>query len=235
MSSPAEGVGQESVVSPTSRMQDAVRLLLLIDGAAEDLPGSACVDVPGGAVAVLRSQMALQALDFWLRNPDYFANWLLDLYEKTRDYALLVEAERIMDSDEPEIRSYLMLRYRFGAYEPVDGSLSVLAGAGLVYRRREGSAGHTKQHNYYLTERGRQVARELIGEVSELDYYVQRVGLIVRVTEGLTGSQLKAIQYEQQEYLETEWNQRIRPIAARVRHRIAAMQADGVTVGKDGR
>jgi DNA-binding MarR family transcriptional regulator len=235
MSSPIERAGQEGVVSPTSRMQDAVRLLLLIDGASENLSGAPPVDVPGGAVAVLRSQMALQALDFWLRNPDYLANWLLDLYEKSADHALLVEAERIMDSDEPEVRSYLMLRYRFGAYEPVDGALSVLAGAGLVYRRREGNAGHTRQHNYYLTERGRRVARELIGEVPELDYYVQRVGLIVRVTAGLTGSQLKAIQYEQQEYLETDWNQRIRPIVARVRHRIAAMQVDTASTVEEER
>jgi DNA-binding PadR family transcriptional regulator len=233
MSSP-EGVpeGRESDserAATTSRMQDAVRLLLLVDGAAEDLPQPPLSQVPHGAVAVLRTQMALQALDFWLRNPDYFANWLLDLYDEHGGHTLLAEAQRIMDSEEPEIRNYPMLRYRFGAYEPLDEALSVLAAAGLVHRRREGSTGRTRQHNYYITGHGRQVVRELIAEVPELGYYVARVALLTRQTKGLSGSQLKAIQYQQQEYLETEWNQRIRPIVARVRQRIADVLAAAET------
>ena len=53
-------------------------------------------------------------------------------------------------SAEPEVRRYPMLRYRFGAYEPLDGALSVLSSVGLVLRRREGMPGHTRQHNYGL-------------------------------------------------------------------------------------
>lgn len=215
--------------APTSRMQDAVRLLLLVDGAAEDLVEPLPQNSPNGTVAVLRTQMALQALDFWLRNPDYFANWLLDLHGERDDRQLLLEAERIMASDEPEVRHYPMLRYRFGAFESLDGALSVLSGVGLVFRRREGVAGHTRQHNYYLTERGRGVARGLIADAPALVYYVDRVALITRLTQGLTGTQLKAIQYEQQEYLETQWNERIQSIASRVRQRIAEMRAGAVT------
>ncbi|WP_158854738.1 hypothetical protein [Saccharothrix deserti] len=230
MSSPVGGPvdreGDTERAATTSRVQDAVRLLLLVNGAAEDLPQPPPPHVPHGAVAVLRTQMALQALDFWLRNPDYFANWLLDLHDGHGDHALLVEAQRIMDSEEPEIRNYPMLRYRFGAYEPLDGALSVLAAAGLAHRRREGSTDHTRQHNYYITEHGRRVTTDLITDVPELSYYVTRVALLTQVTKGLSGSQLKAIQYQQQEYLETEWNQHIRPIAARVRQRIARMLTD---------
>jgi DNA-binding PadR family transcriptional regulator len=215
--------------APTSRMQDAVRLLLLVDGAAEDLTESLPPNSPNGAIALLRTQMALQALDFWLRNPDYFANWLLDLHSDRNDPQLLVEAERIMASDEPEVRNYPMLRYRFGAYESLDGALSVLSGAGLVFRRREGVPGHTRQHNYYLTAHGRDVARELVSDFPEFAYYVDRVALITRLTHGLTGTQLKAIQYEREEYLETQWNERIQSIASRVRQRVALMRAGAAT------
>ncbi len=108
----------------TSRMQDAVRLLLLVDGAAEPLGDPLPPAAPDGAVGVLRTQVLLQKLDFWLRNPDYFANMLLDRFEDGGDVVLLDHAERILTSEEPEVRRYPMLRYRFGAYEPLDSALS---------------------------------------------------------------------------------------------------------------
>lgn len=217
----ADGDGQAGPT--TSRMQDAVRLLLLIDGAAEALADPPPPQAPAGAIAVLRTQVALQKMDFWMRNPDYLANELLDRYEDTGAADLLAEAERILMSEEPEVRRYPMLRYRFGAYEPLDGALSVLSSVGLVLRRREGRPGHTRQHNYYLTAAGRSVAREMVADVPELSYYVDRVALLVRLTSGYGGTQLKDIQYDQQEYAEAALNSRIQSIAPRVRSRLLAM------------
>lgn len=48
----------------TSVYQDAVRLLLLIAAAAEPLPHPGPTNAPPDAVAVLRSQVLLQKLDF---------------------------------------------------------------------------------------------------------------------------------------------------------------------------
>src|SRR4051812_31970804 len=48
----------------TSRMQDAVRLLLLIDGAAEPVGSPPPPAAPDGAAGVLRTQVLLQKLDF---------------------------------------------------------------------------------------------------------------------------------------------------------------------------
>lgn len=211
----------------TSRMQDAVRLLLLIDGAAEPLGDPPPPAAPDGAVGVLRTQVLLQKLDFWLRNPDYFANMLLDRFEESRDVALLDHAERILRSEEPEVRRYPMLRYRFGAYEPLDSALSVLSGAGLVFRRREGTPGRTRQHNYYLTALGRGVARDIVTQEPALQYYVDRVALLVDVTAGRGGSELKDEQYLQQEYAGTAYNARIGAIAGRVRKRLAAIRQAG--------
>jgi hypothetical protein len=215
----------DPVVSGTSRMQDAVRLLLLVDGAGETLPDPPPLNTPPDAVAVLRTQVALQKLDFWLRNPDYLANTVLDRYELTGDRALLLEAEAILESDEPEVRRYPMLRYRFGAYEPLDEAMSVLSSAGLVVRRRDGTVGHTRQHNYYVTSRGRHVARDIVGEVPALRYYVDRVKLLVALTAGLTGTELKDMQYQQDEYANTPLNSRIAPITPMVRQRLAGMLA----------
>jgi hypothetical protein len=208
-------------------MQDAVRLLLLIDGAAEPVADPPPSGAPDGAVGVLRTQVLLQKLDFWLRNPDYFANMLLDRFEESDDVKLLDHAERILASDEPEVRRYPMLRYRFGAYEPLDSALSVLASAGLVFRRREGTPGRTRQHNYYLTSVGRQVARDMVAQEPALQYYVDRVALLVDVTAGRGGTELKDEQYLQQEYAGAAYNARIGAIAGRVRERLAAIRQAG--------
>lgn len=220
---PHDWQGNNSPPPVTSRMQDAVRLLLLVDGAAEALQDPPPAAAPPGAIAVLRTQVLLQKMDFWLRNPDYLANMLLDRYQETGDAGLLDQAARILGSEEPEVRRYPMLRYRFGAYEPLDAALSVLASAGLVFRRREGTPGRTRQHNYYLTERGRQVSREMVADVPALRYYVDRVELLLHATAGRGGTELKDEQYLQQEYTHTAYNARIGPIAGRVRQRLTQM------------
>jgi hypothetical protein len=207
----------------TSRLQDAVRLLLLIDGAAEPLPTPPSENRPPDAVAVFRTQVALQKMDFWLRNPDYLAELLLDRFEETGDEEMLAEARHILDSEEPEVRRYPMLRYRFGAYEPLDDALAVLATGRLVLRRREGKVGHTRQHNYYLTAAGRSVASAIVNDVPELAYYVERVKLLVQITEGVGPTALKDMQYEQPEYADATWRTRISSIAPRVRQRLSKL------------
>jgi hypothetical protein len=64
-------------------MQDAVCILMLIDNAVEsvtetDIADDAALET---AVGVVRTQVRLQKLDFWVRNPDYLANELLNDFE----------------------------------------------------------------------------------------------------------------------------------------------------------
>jgi hypothetical protein len=136
-----------------------VRLLLLIDGACESVGDAELAD-PGlaEAVGVVPTQVRLQKLDFWLRNPDYLADELLTEYEKSGEAPLLRLAGRILDSEEPEVRRCPMLRHHFGAYEPLDDALAVLRSAGLVARRRRGTVNRVRQHDYFLLEPGRAVA-----------------------------------------------------------------------------
>lgn len=60
-----------------SVMQHAVRLLALLDGCGDPVVQGD----PDGCVAVIRAELRLQALDFWLRNPDYLAGELLTMVE----------------------------------------------------------------------------------------------------------------------------------------------------------
>lgn len=215
----------------TSVYQDAVRLLLLIALAAEPLPAPPPGDTPAGSVAVLHSQVLLQKLDFWLRNPDYLADELISRFERDGNREDLDLARQILDSDEPEVRSYQMLRHLFGAYEPLDEALSVLRAPGLVIRRRRGVLGHTTQHDYYLTEHGRDTARRIVQDVPELSYYAERSRLVADLAAGRRGSALRDIQYLQAEYADAEIGTRIAGIADRARRRLSEALASAGSAG----
>ncbi len=204
----------------TSVYQDAIRLLLLISEAAEPLPDPLPAGAPEEAVAVLRSQVLLQKLDFWLRNPDYLADELITRFEAEGEERDLELARQILETDEPEVRSYQMLRYLFGAYEPLDEALSVLRTPGLIIRRRHGAPGHTAQHDYYLTAAGRDAARQIMESVPEMTYYVERTRLVADLAGGRRGSELRDIQYLQPEYADAEIGTLIAGIADRTRTRL---------------
>lgn len=214
------GLAEVAEGRTTSVFQDAVRLLLLIAAAAEPLPSPPPAEAPADSVAVLRSQVLLQKLDFWLRNPDYLADELLTRFEAEGNEDDLKRARQILESDEPEVRSYQMLRYLFGAYEPLDEALSVLQTPGLIIRRRHGTPGHTVQHNYYLMKTGRDTAHQIVISVPALEYYVERSKLVADLAGGRKGSALRDIQYLQPEYADAEIGTRIAGITERARARL---------------
>ncbi|MFF1911008.1 hypothetical protein ACFVYE_05020 [Streptomyces sp. NPDC058239] len=118
-------------VRRASRWQDAVRLLLLINASAQPVPAG--LDCPDTAVGVVRTQVRLQKLDFWLRYPDYLAYELMNEYETHPDDSGLLDlAEEILGSEEPDLRRFPMLRHRFGAFEELDEALAPLVERGLV-------------------------------------------------------------------------------------------------------
>ncbi|WP_307850512.1 hypothetical protein [Micromonospora sp. H61] len=215
------------VAPPTSREQDAVRVLLIIAATAGPMPQSAAPDpMLADAVAVLETQVKLQKVDFWVRNPDFLAATLLKDYETSREPYLLQLAEEILTSEEPEVRRYPMIRYLFGAYEQLDDALAVLRSAGLIIRRKRGTPGHVQQHDYFLTARGRQAVDTILTTEPVFTYYVQRVNLVAALTEGYGGTELKARQYLHEEYRETPIGDRIGSIAAQTRARLAELKAE---------
>lgn len=211
---------QVAVGRTTSVYQDAVRLLLLIDAAASPLPDPRLVHTPSDAIAVLHSQVLLQKLDFWLRNPDYLADELISRFERDGNSEDLDLARNILESDEPEVRSYQMLRHLFGAYEPLDEALSVLQVPGLVIHRKHGNSGHVTQHDYYLTALGRTTAQKIVYTVPDLYYYVERSALVADLAAGRRGSALRDIQYLQPEYADAALGTQIAGITDRARQRL---------------
>jgi len=68
----------------------------------------------------------------------------------------------------------------------------------------------------------------MVSDVPALNYYVERVALLLLATKGRGGTELKDEQYLQQEYADAAYNTRIGPITARVRARLAQMtQSEG--------
>lgn len=210
-------------------MQDAVRILMLIDKAAEPVNGAtlAAADPPlATVVGVVRTQVRLQKLDFWVRNPDYLANELLNDYEDgDQDATLLQMAGQILDSEEPELRRYPMLRYLFGAYEDLEDALSVLRQADLVIRRKKGRPGNVTRTDYYFTQAGEVLAARIRKDFPDLAWYSTRAALVVLLADGQGATTLKDRQYLIDEYIKTPHGVRIPSITDRARRRLADIRA----------
>ena len=98
--------------------------------------------------------MQLQALDFWLRNPDYLAGELMTKVENGELGASYLEVvEDLLESQEPDLHWYPMPRWFHGAYEAIDDAFSVLAPTGSPMVRRVGGAKDRAQP--VLPHRGR--------------------------------------------------------------------------------
>jgi hypothetical protein len=178
-------------------------------------------------VAVLRGQKKLQALDFWLRNPDYLADELLNFAEAGQTLPgvdFVAHATALLEGDEPLLESYPMVRWRFGAYEPLDDALGLLLAHGMIGIDAVGAAPEIDRWDYCLLPAGRLTARELRSEEPDLAWYDERATLVLLLAGDRSGSRLKDVQYAQAEYERTHLGESITGITSRVRARLAAIQ-----------
>ncbi|MGW6574922.1 hypothetical protein ACWGAN_22545 [Streptomyces sp. NPDC054945] len=207
-----------------------MRLLLLIEAAAQDPAPDE--EVPDETVGVVRTQVRLQKLDFWVRYPDFLASQLMAWYEEgPQATALLDLAARILESEEPDLRRFPMLRYKFGAFEELDDALAPLVERGLIRKTQVLGRARVVEHVYFLLARGRDVVQSLVQDAPALAWYVERTRLVVDLSDGLGGTQIKDLQYRLPDYAETRWRQYVPSITEQAReqlHRLknaAAQQA----------
>jgi hypothetical protein len=181
-----QGEVEVTEIAVASERQTAIRLLACIQAAGDTNNASrwGC-DV----VCVLRSQSRLQALDFWMRNPDYLANELLTEFETSGERDLLTIAQRIFDDREPDLRRLPMVRYLFGAFEPLDNALAILRAADLIRIKRDGvPGGKIREHLYLLTNAGEDALGRIAAAAPELGWYRDRARIVARVAGDLRWS-----------------------------------------------
>ena len=205
-----------------TRTQHALRLLVLIDRTGESVVDGD----PPVAVKAVRSELRLQALDFWMRNPDYLADEVITQIEegKLPDTYLAV-ARGLLDDAEPDLHYYPMPRWFYGAYEAIDDAMALLETYGLATFRRTGEPGAKSHRNQlFLTAAGETAVAELTSD-AVLGWYPRQAELVAKVAGDTVGSKLKQRQYEQATYAGTELGLDIAPIAAHVRQRLSVLEA----------
>ncbi|UZG60389.1 hypothetical protein [Rhodococcus opacus] len=186
---------------------------------------------PADTVRVIRSELRLQALDFWLRNPDYLADELVTKVEVGEiDASYLSVARHLLDDPEPDLRWYPMPRWHFGAYEAIDDAFSLLEAYGLAALGRIGDVSNTVCSQFFLTEAGMRAAADLAGQ-PRLSWYTEQVKLVHLVAGNDLGSHLKQRQYRQAEYAGTELGVHIGPIVERVRERLDGLDSGAHSQG----
>ncbi len=198
--------------------QKALRLLAVL------VHGAAPVDPPGskGEIGIFKGEARLNALMFWLRNPDYLAEELLNLHATSGDPALLAQVSRMLDDDEPVLRRDAMPKWRFGAYEPIDDPMAILTSFGLVRTIMKVVGPKRAENDFLLFPKAYELAAGL-GENSAYDWYSDRMALVLLVAGDRGGKALKEHQYKQFEYKSTPSSRLIRPITDRVADRLKAL------------
>lgn len=215
----AENGGKMSA-SKASRTQHAVRLLTLLRVCGDAVGGSD----PTGMVQVIRAEKRLQALDFWLRNPDYLADELVNRVEIGKlDTSYIQVAERMLLDPEPSLHHLPMHKWFYGAYEAVDDAFGLLQAYGLAFVNRRGTPGNRLQNQFFLTELGAAKADEL-ESVDRLRWYPAQAALVHLVAGDDTGTKLKERQYQQEAYAETTWGSTIATIREQVETRISSLR-----------
>lgn len=203
--------------------RDALRLLYIFLAGAETQPPDA-----DGCDLVFKGNTKLYAYDFWMRNPDYLADELLDLYDRTHDDRYLAEVRQIFADDEPAIRRFPMIRYRFGAYEQVDDALSILRSCGLIRIDGRKEVDKVLETNFFLFPASTELAKDIVDEYPALKWYSERAALVAEIADGRAGSALKKRQYEKIEYAETKLGGVIPEVTERVKERLDSYKAQKV-------
>jgi hypothetical protein len=204
-----------------SRYRDALRLLFIL------VTGSDGADEPTAKVAkIFRAEKRLMAMEFLVRYPDYLADALLDLFEETSDPELLASVRQIFEADEPSIRLVKMVRWKHGAYQNVEDALAVLSYYGLVQPMQlKGEDGKVRRYEYLIAPRAISFLEECVANHPTLDWYRDRMKLVMRVAGDKSGSALKEWQYEHPAYSNTMHGDLIPSIRDQVKERLSTIQA----------
>jgi hypothetical protein len=198
--------------------RDAVRLLFVLSEGSQLL-----IEPIGDAIHIFRGEARLHALDFWMRYPDYLASELLDRFERGGRAEDLSLARSIMSSDEPDLRRLPMVRYFFGAFDPIDNAISILKSRALVTITGRKSGDNVIETNFLVYPKAFEVCEAAVRTAPVLQWYRDRAKVVCDLAGSDTGGALKARQYKRSQYAETKRGSLIPSIADDVRKRLGAI------------
>ena len=170
---------------------------------------------------VFKSEIRIQAIDFLLRNPDYFAYELLNLTKEGKIDAAEVQPiiKQIFRDKEPTIRRLEMEIFLFGAYEDIDDVISFLTSVDLIeYRSKVQTDMKVTGKEYYITEHAIDKVDKNLQSMESVQWYIQRCELIKKYFGKITGSQLKISQHKIDEYHNTTHGEHIKSITELVKN-----------------
>jgi hypothetical protein len=201
--------------------QNAIRLLFILVHGSKKFKE----ENDSGVMGLFKGEMRLHAIDFWVRYPDYLADELISLFEETGDIHLLNTAEEIFESQEPDLCRIPMIRYRFGAYERIDTTLSILTSKGLVRQEGKKNSSGIQEYHYSIMSSAYLQADKISEEFPLLTWYKDRAKLVVRIAGERGGRALKDRQYEHTAYARTSGGRIIPPITKEVRLRLQSLKS----------
>ncbi|WP_245510123.1 hypothetical protein [Rhizobium leguminosarum] len=200
--------------------RDALRLLFILVRGSQQI--DAIVEQEWDSVFV--GEKRALAIDFWVRYPDYLADELLDRFERDCDLDALDAARTIFENEEPDVRQVKMIRWRRGAYDDLQTSLSVLTYRGLVRSMDRGLQNGMLQHEYLSGPAARSFLDEVLRDHPALRWYEKQTRLALSVAGTKSGSALKDIHYRDPEYGSTPYGSIIPSIRDRVRARLRKLE-----------
>lgn len=117
---------------------------------------------------------------------------------------------------EPILRKMEMTRFLFGAYEHIDDVISFLKSFGLIeFSSKKDDILRTVDKRYFLTEKAIEKL-EQVDNYNALLWYKERCLLIKKYFGQFSGSTLKDMQYQIEEYKETAYSDLISDIQNKV-------------------
>ncbi|WP_167045029.1 hypothetical protein [Salinibacterium sp. ZJ454] len=172
----------------------------------------------------MQSLTRLEKLDFWMRNSDYLADELMTEFEEQRlpETVVAPAVQRMLGANAAGYH-YPMMRFKFGAYEPVDNALSKLKSTGLVTHRRGTDTGDRARHDYFLLDAGEKAVTDLRATVSGAAWYDLQAEAIAYLADSVQGSSARIRQYEQPEYKGASLGSEIPEIFERARLRAISL------------
>jgi hypothetical protein len=207
--------------------KDRIRVFLILSFFSEEYNNSSTPNLK----RLFESEVKLQKLDFWLRNPDYFSYSLLDIAEQvpTKKEEIKIIVQKIIEDREPEIRREDMRKFLYGAHEDLDNVISFLDSVDLIkFDSNKDTILRPKERKYYITNFGVNKVVNSLPNLLFLKWYEERCLLIKKYFGDKNGTQLKDIQYQVEAYAQTTYGQLIPNISHLVKEKYSTVYKEKI-------